>query len=110
MKHRIGIDGRESYEEMADFVRTVASAGADRFIVHARIAILNGLNPKENRSIPPLRYDDVYRLKEEFPEIPIEINGHIAGVEAVRHHLQRVDGVMVGPCSLRTSVLAPGCG
>ncbi len=96
VKHRIGIDGRESYEEMADFVRTVASAGADRFIVHARIAVLNGLNPKENRSIPPLRYDDVYRLKEEFPEIPIEINGHIAGVAAVRHHLQRVDGVMVG--------------
>jgi tRNA-dihydrouridine synthase A len=96
VKHRIGIDGRESYEEMADFVRTVAAAGTDRFIVHARIAILNGLNPKENRSIPPLRYDDVYRLKEEFPQLPIEINGHIAGVDAVRHHLQRVDGVMVG--------------
>jgi tRNA-dihydrouridine synthase A len=96
VKHRIGIDGRESYEEMADFVRTVAAAGTDRFIVHARIAVLNGLNPKENRSIPPLRYDDVYRLKEEFPQLPIEINGHIAGVDAVRHHLQRVDGVMVG--------------
>jgi tRNA-dihydrouridine synthase A len=96
VKHRIGIDGRESYEEMAHFVATVARAGVDRFIVHARIAILNGLNPKENRSIPPLRYDDVYRLKEEFPELTIEINGHIGGVNAVRHHLDRVDGVMVG--------------
>lgn len=96
VKHRIGIDGRESYEEMADFVSTVAGAGADRFIVHARIAVLNGLNPKENRSIPPLRHEDVYRLKEEFPELTIEINGHIGGVAEVAEHLRRVDGVMVG--------------
>jgi tRNA-dihydrouridine synthase A len=96
VKHRIGIDGRESYEEMAEFVSTVAEAGADRFIVHARIAVLNGLNPKENRSVPPLRYEDVYRLKEEFPQLTIEINGHIAGVASVHEHLRRVDGVMVG--------------
>ncbi|MFW5785608.1 MAG: tRNA dihydrouridine(20/20a) synthase DusA [bacterium] len=96
VKHRVGIDGRESYEEMADFVERVARSGADRFIVHARIAVLSGLNPKENRSIPPLRYNDVYRLKEQFPELTIEINGHIGGVEAVKDHLERVDGVMVG--------------
>ncbi len=96
VKHRIGIDGRESYEEMAQFVATVASAGADRFIVHARIAVLNGLNPKENRCVPPLRYEDVYRLKQEFPGLPIEINGHVSGISAVQDHLHRVDGVMVG--------------
>jgi tRNA-dihydrouridine synthase A len=96
VKHRIGIDGRESYEDLADFVSRVLEAGPDRFIVHARIAILSGLSPKENRSIPPLRYDDVYQLKDAFPHVPIEINGHIDSLPAVHEHLMRLDGAMVG--------------
>lgn len=96
VKHRIGIDGRESYEDLADFVRTVSGSGADRFIVHARIAVLEGLSPKENRRVPPLRYEDVYRLKAEFPYLPIEINGHVDSLEAIEGHLGRLDGVMVG--------------
>jgi len=96
VKHRIGIDGRESYEEMRDFVRIVDEASPDRFTVHARIAILQGLSPKENRTIPPLRYPDVYRLKEEFPDLQIEINGGIHDLTEVAEHLRHVDAVMVG--------------
>lgn len=96
VKHRIGIDGRESYEEMLDFVDTVAAAGVSRFTVHARIAILEGLNPKQNRSIPPIRYDDVYRLKEDRPELEVEINGEIKTVQDVQRHLEHVDAVMIG--------------
>ncbi len=97
VKHRIGIDGRESYEELKDFVETVAAAGIRRFIVHARIAILAGLSPKENRQVPPLRYDDVYRLKADFPQLLIEANGHIASVADAAEHLRRgLDGVMIG--------------
>jgi tRNA-dihydrouridine synthase A len=97
VKHRIGIDGRESYEELKAFVETVAAVGARRFIVHARIAVLAGLSPKENRQVPPLRYDDVYRLKADFPELVIEANGHIASVEDAAEHLSHgLDGVMIG--------------
>lgn len=97
VKHRIGIDGRESYEELKEFVETVAAAGIRRFIVHARIAILAGLSPKENRQVPPLRYDDVYRLKADFPQLLIEANGHIASVDDAKEHLRRgLDGVMIG--------------
>lgn len=96
VKHRIGIDGRESYEEMRDFVDTVAAEEPARFTVHARIAILAGLTPKQNRSIPPLRYEDVYRLKRERPELEIEINGHVTSLAEVAVHLQRVDAVMLG--------------
>lgn len=96
VKHRIGINGRESYEEMKQFVETVAAAGADRLIVHARIAVLGGLSPKENRLIPPLRYGDVHRLKRELPHLVIEINGQIADEEQIREQLQYVDGVMIG--------------
>jgi tRNA-dihydrouridine synthase A len=96
VKHRIGIDGRESYEEMRDFVDTVAATGVTRFTVHARIAILAGLNPKENRSIPPLRYHDVYRLKRERPDLEIEVNGHIQTHAEMQDHLTRVDAVMLG--------------
>ena len=74
VKHRIGIDEYDSYQFMKDFVDASAEAGCERFIVHARIAWLKGLSPKENREIPPLRYDDVYRLKQEMPELKIEIN------------------------------------
>ena len=96
VKHRIGIDGRERYDQMVEFVDTVAAAGIRRFTVHARIAILSGLNPKQNRSVPPLRYDDVYRLKRERPELEIEINGHVTSLDETRRHLDRVDAVMIG--------------
>lgn len=96
VKHRIGIEGLEGYEDLARFVKTVATAGCDRFVVHARIAVLGGLSPKENRSVPPLRYEDVYRLKEEHPGLRIEINGGITTLDRARSHLERVDGVMIG--------------
>ncbi|RLZ07235.1 tRNA dihydrouridine(20/20a) synthase DusA [Acinetobacter sp. 2JN-4] len=96
VKHRIGIDDMHSYEEMLHFVDTVAATGCTHFIVHARIAILQGLSPKENREVPPLRYEDVYRLKQERPHLTIEINGGIKTLEETQQHLQHVDGVMIG--------------
>ena len=96
VKHRIGIDDFDSYEFMVDFVQTVAAAGCTRFIVHARTAWLQGLSPKQNREIPPLRYEDVYRLKQDFPELDIEINGGIDTIEDIKMHLQHIDGVMIG--------------
>ena len=96
VKHRIGIDDFDSYEFMAQFVQTVANSGCTRFIVHARTAWLQGLSPKQNREIPPLRYDDVYRLKQDFPELTIEINGGIETIEDIKAHLQHIDGVMIG--------------
>ena len=96
IKHRIGIDGRESYGEMLDFVDTVAGSGVTRFTVHARIAILAGLDPKRNRSVPPLRYEDVYRLKRERPRLEIEMNGHVKTLSEVESHLLHVDAVMLG--------------
>ena len=96
VKHRIGIDDMQSYEEMLHFVDTVAATGCTHFIVHARIAILQGLSPKENRDVPPLRYEDVYRLKLERPHLTIEINGGIKTFAETQQHLQHVDGVMIG--------------
>ena len=96
VKHRIGVDELDAYEHMAHFVSTVASSGCTNFIVHARKAWLSGLSPKENREIPPLRYDDVYRLKREFPHLLIEINGGIETLEQAQAHLNHVDGVMIG--------------
>lgn len=96
VKHRIGIDEMQSYEEMLHFVDTVAKTGCTYFVVHARIAILKGLSPKENRDVPPLRYEDVYRLKRERPHLTIEINGGIKTVAETEQHLQHVDGVMIG--------------
>lgn len=96
VKHRIGFDDRDRYDDMLRFVDVVAAAGCDRFTVHARKAWLRGLSPKENRDVPPLRYEEVYRLKAERPELPVEINGGIAGLAEVRRHLARVDAVMVG--------------
>lgn len=96
IKHRIGIDDMQSYEEMLHFVDTVAATGCQHFVVHARIALLKGLSPKENRDVPPLRYEDVYRLKRERPHLCIEINGGIKTVEETLQHLQHVDGVMIG--------------
>ena len=94
--HRCGIDDCDSYQFMAQIVQTVADSGCTRFIVHARTAWLQGLSPKKNREIPPLRYDDVYRLKQDFPELTIEINGGIETIEDIKMHLQYIDGVMVG--------------
>ncbi|MGF1514959.1 MAG: tRNA dihydrouridine(20/20a) synthase DusA [Elainellaceae cyanobacterium] len=96
VKHRIGIDNRDRYEDMAHFVEMVAAAGCRHFTVHARKAWLQGLNPKQNRTVPPLRYDDVYRLKRGFPQLTIEINGGITQLEQIGAHLAQVDAVMVG--------------
>ena len=96
VKHRIGIDNFDSYEFMADFVQKVAAGGCTRFIVHARTAWLQGLSPKQNREIPPLRYEDVYRLKQDFPTLDIEINGGIETVADIEAHLEHIDGVMIG--------------
>jgi tRNA-dihydrouridine synthase A len=96
VKHRIGVDEQDSYESMLAFVKTVSGSGCQRFTVHARKAWLKGLSPKENRDIPPLRYDDVYRLKREMPELMIEINGGILTLETAQEHLQHVDAVMIG--------------
>ena len=96
IKHRIGIDDMQSYEEMLHFVDTVAQTGCTHFVVHARIAILKGLSPKENREVPPLRYEDVYRLKRERPHLTIELNGGVKTLEETQTHLQHVDGVMIG--------------
>ncbi len=96
VKHRIGIDDMESYEQLLDFVATIAEAGCETFIVHARKAWLQGLSPKENREIPPLNYPWVYRLKDELPQLTIVINGGIQRLDDCAEHLTRVDGVMVG--------------
>ena len=96
VKHRIGVDDLDRYEDMANFVRVVSGADVKHFSVHARKAWLKGLSPKENRTIPPLRYSDVYRLKEEFPHLHIEINGGIISLEQTQEHLKYVDGVMIG--------------
>jgi tRNA-dihydrouridine synthase A len=96
VKHRIGIDELDRFEDMVNFVRIVSEAGADRFTVHARKAWLQGLSPKENRTVPPLRYGDVHRLKREFPHLLIEINGGFTTLESIQTQLGKVDGVMVG--------------
>ena len=96
VKHRIGIDNLDSYEHLYKFVETVAQTGCQTFIVHARIAILQGLSPKENREVPPLRYDDVYQLKRDFPHLDIHINGGIKTVDEISQHWQHLDGVMMG--------------
>ncbi|MFO0723841.1 MAG: tRNA dihydrouridine(20/20a) synthase DusA [Myxococcota bacterium] len=96
VKHRIGIDDLDRYEDMLRFVDIVAGAGCDRFTVHARKAILSGLSPAENRTIPPLRYPDVYRLKAERPQLLIEINGGIRTLDQAQTQLAHVDAVMIG--------------
>ena len=96
VKHRIGIDKVEEYDYLRNFVEVVAAAGCQTFIVHARNAILKGLSPKQNREIPPLKYDYVYRLKQERPELEIIINGGITTLAQTDEHLRHVDGVMIG--------------
>ena len=96
VKHRIGIDHVETYDFVRDFVGTIAAAGCNTFIVHARNAILKGLSPKENREIPPLKPEYAYQLKRDFPHLEILINGGIKTLEEIDLHLQHVDGVMLG--------------
>ena len=108
IKHRIGIDGKnilpesfertllDKYEDMMNFINITRRAGVNKYIIHARIAILAGLDPKQNRTIPPLRYDEVYRVKNENPDLHIEINGGIKTIEEIDNHLKYVDSVMLG--------------
>jgi tRNA-dihydrouridine synthase A len=96
IKTRIGIDENDSYEYLRRFVDPLAEAGCRHFIVHARIAILAGLSPKQNRTVPPLNYDRVYRLKADCPELQIVLNGGIASADQVAEVLEQVDGVMIG--------------
>lgn len=108
LKHRIGIEGKnilpasfertllDRYEDMINFIDKVEEANPDRYTIHARIAILEGLSPKENREIPPLRYEEVYKVKEEKPNLQIEINGGIKTIDEMEKHLRYVDGVMIG--------------
>lgn len=96
VKHRIGIDGRESWDDLCEFIEKVAAAGCKTFIVHARIAILEGLSPKENREVPPLKYDWVYALKQKYPHLEIIINGGIKTFDECHEHMQHTDGVMLG--------------
>src|SRR5471030_1483242 len=96
VKHRIGVDAVEDYAFVRDFVGTVADAGCEVFIVHARNAILKGLSPKENREIPPLKYEYAYQLKRDFPHLEISINSGIKTLDEVEEHLKHVDGVMLG--------------
>ena len=96
VKTRIGIDNLDSYEELCAFIRTAASAGCGVFIIHARKAWLSGLSPKENREIPPLRYDIAERLKRDFPQLTIVVNGGVQTLLAMQQHLTAFDGVMIG--------------
>lgn len=96
IKTRIGIDHDDRYETLHYFIDTIAAANCGTFIIHARKAWLDGLSPKKNREIPPLRYDVVYRLKEDFPQLKIIINGGIKTLAEAANHLQQVDGVMIG--------------
>ena len=96
VKHRIGIDDMESYEQLSEFVDLISQKGCQHFIVHARKAWLTGLSPKENRTIPPLNYPWVYQLKEDFPNLKFSINGGIDSCEDIEGHLEHVDGAMLG--------------
>ena len=96
VKHRIGLDADSDYGFVRDFVGIVARAGCDVFIVHARNAVLKGLSPKENREIPPLRYEVVHRLKGDFPALTIVLNGGLDDYDAIERELGQVDGVMLG--------------
>lgn len=105
VKCRIGIPGKETFEDLCRFVECVRQAGVRRLIVHARIAILGGLSPAQNRQIPPLRYADVESLKREFPDLLIEINGGIRTIEEIRERLKANDGVMIGRAAYETPYL-----
>ena len=109
IKTRLGVDDHYSYQYMSDFVGRVAESGCRVFIMHARKAVLAGLSPKQNRDVPPLHYDWVYRLKQESPELQVVINGGIDSVAAVKNHLDHVDGVMLGRAAYHTPWLLAEC-
>ena len=96
VKHRLGIDHQDDYAHMATFVRTIAATGCRPFTIHARKAWLQELSPKENRNVPPLRYGDVYRLKQALPHLWIKINGGIKTLSQAQTHIKQVDAVMMG--------------
>lgn len=96
VKTRIGVDDLDSYEALYEFIQTILQSGIKIIIVHARKAWLKGLSPRQNREVPPLRYDIVYQLKKDFPDLTIVINGGIDNLNAVNEHLDHVDGVMLG--------------
>ena len=96
VKHRIGIDDRDSWDTLCEFIETVAQGGCEVFIVHARKAWLNGLSPKENREVPPLQYDVVYRLKQTYPQWQFILNGGINDIQTAQQQMLYVDGVMLG--------------
>jgi tRNA-dihydrouridine synthase A len=96
IKSRIGVDDHDDYEFLRRFIQISSDAGCEKFVVHARKAILDGLSPKENRSIPPLVYERVYQLKQEFPQLVIVVNGGINTIAECHEHLRFVDGVMIG--------------
>jgi tRNA-dihydrouridine synthase A len=105
VKTRIGIDDLDSYEHLHGFISTVAAAGCGVFIIHARKAWLQGLSPRENREIPPLHYETVYRLKRDFPSLAIVLNGGISTLDDAEHHLQELDGVMLGRAAYQNPYL-----
>ena len=105
VKTRIGVDDQDSWDDFIAFVETVAAGGCDTFIIHARKAWLHGLSPKENREIPPLCYDTVYRLKQRYPEFSVSINGGIVTCAEAATHLKHVDGVMIGRAAYENSWL-----
>ncbi len=96
VKTRLGIDDRDSYPELVHFIRLVSESGCRKFIIHARKAWLKGLSPKQNRTLPPLHYDWVYRLKNDFPELRFILNGGVTSLTQIASHLQQVDGIMIG--------------
>ncbi len=96
VKCRIGIDEMDSYNELTHFISTVADAGCEMFIIHARKAWLSGLSPKQNREVPPLRYDIVYQIKNDFPGLKLILNGGVTSLDQTKEILQQVDGVMIG--------------
>jgi tRNA-dihydrouridine synthase A len=109
IKTRLGVDDHYSYEYMSDFVGRVAESGCTVFIMHARKALLAGLSPKQNRDVPPLHYDWVYRLKQESPDLQVVINGGIDSFDSVKSHLEHVDGVMLGRAAYHTPWLLAEC-
>lgn len=96
VKTRIGVDQQDSYAELCHFIKTIQRAGCQTFIIHARKAWLKGLSPRQNRTVPPLRYEVVYQLKRDFPDLEIIINGGIKTLAEMNAHLQHVDGIMIG--------------
>jgi tRNA-dihydrouridine synthase A len=110
VKHRTGIDRIEDYDFLAKFVATVSAAGCTTFIVHARNAVLKGLTPKENREVPSLKYQYVYRLKKDFPQLEIVINGGISSWKQIDTHLDQLDGVMLGRAAYHDSWLLADAG